>query len=156
MRRSCCPIGAKVYHEAPQDQRTLLLTDTTEFDFSTHPVLKGIGLVGNSRENIRFRLHTVLAMNLQTQLILGCITLEPFLRKLTHVEETQAQLQKRGRSVKHIGRVPESLQWIYVKNSGGDIYTFWQTCEDLGYDFVLQVAQDSDVETPKRMFQKRA
>jgi len=25
---------------------------------------------------------------------------------------------------------------------GSDIYTFWQTCQELGYDFVIRVAQD--------------
>jgi hypothetical protein len=45
--------------------------------------------------------------------------------------------------------VPENCQWIYVGDSGSDVYTFWQTCEELGYDFVLRVAQDRDVEVPQ-------
>ena len=40
-------------------------------------------------------------------------------------------------------------QWIYVGESGSDVYTFWQTCEELGYDFVLRVAKARDVEVPK-------
>lgn len=54
------------------------------------------------------------------------------------------------RSVQRIGRVPENCQWIYVGDSGSDVYTFWQTCEELGYDFVLRVAQDRDVEVPQQ------
>lgn len=144
------PHWSQVYHEATQGRRTLLLADTTEFDFSTHPALKGLGPMGNSRENIGFSLHTVLAMNPQTQRILGCITLEPFLRKLAPVGETKEQRKKREResqvwerSVKHIGRVPPTHQWIYVGDSGSDVYTFWQTCEQLGYDFVLRVSPGS-------------
>lgn len=147
------PHWSQVYHEATQSPRTLLLADTTEFDFTTHTALKGRGPVGNSKEDIGFSLHTVLAMNPQTQEILGCITLEPFIRKLAPVGETRAQLMKRDResqvweqSIQHIGRVPENHQWVYVGDSGSDVYTFWQTCEDLGYDFVLRVAQDRDVE----------
>jgi hypothetical protein len=135
------PHWSQVYHEASQCSRTLLLADTTEFDFTTHHALKGRGPVGNSKENIGFSLHTVLAMHPQTQEILGCMTLSPFLRKLAPVGETKAQRKKREResqvwehSIQQIGRVPEHHQWIYVGDSGSDVYTFWQTCEDLGYD----------------------
>ena len=50
------------------------------------------------------------------------------------------------RSVKHIGPVPANQQWIYVGDSGSDIYTLWQTCEELGYDFAIRVAQDCVIE----------
>ena len=150
------PHWSQIYHEATQYARTRLVADTTEFDFTTHQALKGRGPVGNSKENIGFSLHTVLAMNPQTQQILGCMTLEPFIRKLAPAGETKAQRKKREResqvwerSVQQIGRVPEKHQWIYVGDSGSDVYTFWQTCEDLGYDFVLRVAQDRDVEIPQ-------
>ncbi len=141
------PHWNQVYGEAADRSRTLLLADTTEFDFTTHQALKGRGPIGNSRENIGFSLHTVLAMDPQTQEILGCLTLEPFVRKLAPAGETKAQRKKREResqvweqSVQRIGRVPENCQWIYVGDSGSDVYTFWQTCEDLGYDFVLRIA----------------
>ena len=94
-------------------------------------------------------------MNPQTQHIRGCMTLEPFMRKLAPALETKAQRKKREResqvwerSVHQIGRVPEMHHWIYVGDSGSDVYPFWQTCEELGYDFVLRVAQDRDVELP--------
>ena len=150
------PHWSQVYHQASQCSRTLLLGDTTEFDFATHHALKGRGPVGNSKEPIGFSLHTVLAMHPQTQEILGCMTLSPFLRKLAPVGETKAQRKHRPResqvwehSIQQIGRVPENHQWIYVGDSGSDVYSFWQTCGDLGYDFVLRVAQDRDVEKPQ-------
>lgn len=49
------------------------------------------------------------------------------------------------RSIQAIGPVPEQQKWIYVGDRGSDIYTFWQTCELLGYDFVVRVAQDRRV-----------
>jgi hypothetical protein len=150
------PHWSQVYHEATQSPRTLLLADTTEFDLTTHSALKGRGPVGNSKEDIGFSLHTVLAMNPQRQEILGCLTLEPFIRKLAPVGETKEQRMKRDResqvwehSIQQIGRVPENHQWVYVGDSGSDVYTFWQTCEELGYDFVLRVAQDRDVKLPE-------
>ena len=86
--------------------------------------------MGNSKENSGFSLHTVLAMNPQTQHILGCLTLEPFRRTLVPAGETKAQRKKRAResrvwerSVQPIGRVPENHQWISVGESGSDIST---------------------------------
>ena len=72
------------------------MADTTEFDFTTHQAPGGRGPVGNSKENIGFSLHTVLAMKPQTQQILGCMTLEPFIRKLAPALETKAQRKKRA------------------------------------------------------------
>lgn len=147
------PHWSQTYHEASHCPRTLLLGDTTEMDFSTHKTVTGLAPMGNSTEDIGFSVHTVLAMNPQTQQLLGCMTQEPFLRKLVPKGETKAQRKKREResqvwerSVKQIGRVPDNQQWIYVGDSGSDIYTFWQTCEDLGYDFALRVAQDRVIE----------
>ena len=88
------PHWSQVYHEAHQVPRTLLLADATEFDFATHRALKGRGPMGNSKEDIGFSLHTVLAMEPETQQILGCITLEPFLRKLA----PPGKLRPNGRS----------------------------------------------------------
>ncbi len=69
---------------------------------------------------------------------------------------TKAQRQRRERelqmwehSVQQIRRVPENCQWVYVGDSGSDVFTFWQRCEELGYDFVLRVAQDRVIEIPR-------
>lgn len=149
------PHWVQTSQAATQCPRTLLLADTTELDFSTHKALQGLAPIGNSTENIGFSVHTVLAMNPQTQELLGCITQEPFLRKLVPKGETKAQQRKREResqvwerSVQQIGRVPQNQQWVYVGDSGSDIFTFWQQCQERGYDFVLRVAQDRVIEIP--------
>ena len=154
--RILCPHWAMTYHEATQCSRTLLLGDTTEMDYSTHKAVKGLAPIGNSREDLGFSVHTVLAMDPKKQQLLGCMTQEPFFRKLVPKGETKAQRRKREResqlwerSVKQIGPVPPNCQWIYVGDSGSDIYTFWQTCKDLGYDFAIRVAQDRVITIPQ-------
>src|SRR6266567_374962 len=84
--------------------------------------------------------------------LLGCMYQEPFVRQGAPKGETKAQRKKRvresqiwERSIQAIGPVPEKQQWIYVGDRGSDIYTFFQTCEQLGYDFVVRVAQDRRV-----------
>jgi hypothetical protein len=84
------PHWSQTYHEATQCPRTLLLADTTEMDFSRHKAVKGLAPIGNSREDVGFSLHTVLAMNPQSGQLLGCLTQQPFLRKLAPKKETKA------------------------------------------------------------------
>ena len=91
------PHWSHTYHAATQRVRTLLLADTTEFDFTRHNALQGRGPVGNSREDIGFSLHTVLAVDSQTQAILGCMMLSPFIRQLAPLGETKAERKKRER-----------------------------------------------------------
>ncbi|EFH88077.1 IS4/Tn5 family transposase DNA-binding protein [Ktedonobacter racemifer] len=98
------PHWSQTYHAATQCSRTFLLADTTEFDFTTHNALKGRGPVGNSREDIGFSLHTVLAMDPQTQAILGCMMLSPFIRQLAPIGETRVGAQKAGAGIACLGR----------------------------------------------------
>src|SRR5260221_8687024 len=129
-RRSRLPIGASLMTKrASAPGRCCWQTRPNLISKRSLP-LKGLAPIGNSKENIGFSLHTVLAMNPQTQQILGCLTQEPFRRKLVPTGETKAQRKKRAResqvwerSVHQIGRVPENHQWIYVGDSGSDIYT---------------------------------
>ena len=79
------------------------MADTTEMDFSTHKAVKGLAPIGNSQEDLGFSVHTVLAMNPQTQQLLGCITQEPFLRKLAPKGETKSQRKKREREEPRVG-----------------------------------------------------
>lgn len=67
--------------------------------------------------------------------------LSPFIRQLAPPRETKAGRKKQMRelqvweqSIQQIGRVPERHQWVYVSDSNSDVYTFWQICEELGYD----------------------
>src|SRR5207302_8951694 len=77
---------------------------------------------------------------------------EPFVREPAPEKETRAERNKRWResliweqSIERIGPVPMNTQWIYVGDRGGDIFRFWQRCEELGYDHVTRVAQDRNV-----------
>jgi hypothetical protein len=91
-------------------------------------------------------------LDADTQQLLGCLYQEPFVRQAAPKGETKAERKGRKResqvwerSIQAIGPVPENQQWIYVGDRGSDIYTFWQTCEQLGYDFLIRVAQDRRV-----------
>lgn len=138
--------------EAMQRSRVLLAADTTDINLSSHETAEGLGPIGRGNKAQGFFVHTVLAMDADSQQLLGCLYQEPFVRQPAPKGETKAQRKKRvresqvwERSIQAIGPVPEKQKWIYVGDRGSDIYTFWQTCEQLGYDFVVRVAQDRRV-----------
>jgi Transposase DNA-binding/Transposase Tn5 dimerisation domain len=138
--------------EAMQRSRVLLAADTTDINLSSHETAEGLGPIGRGNKAQGFFVHTVLAMDADSQQLLGCMYQEPFVRQPAPKGETKAQRKKRvresqvwERSIQAIGAVPALQKWIYVGDRGSDIYTFWQTCEQLGYDFVVRVAQDRRV-----------
>jgi hypothetical protein len=138
--------------EVMRHSRVLLPADTTDINLSSHEAAEGLGPIGRGNKAQGFFVHTVLAMDADSQQLLGCMYQEPFVRQPAPKGETKAQRKKRvresqiwERSIKAIGPVPEEQKWIYVGDRGSDIYTFWQTCEDLGYDFVVRLAQDRRV-----------
>ena len=138
--------------EAAQRQRVLLGADTTDMNLSSHETSTGTGPIGHGHKAQGFFVHTVLAMDADEQQLLGCMYQEPFVRQAAPKGETKAQRKHRPResqvwerSIQQMGAVPENHQWIYVGDRGSDIYTFWQTCEEWGYDFVIRLAQDRRV-----------
>lgn len=138
--------------EAMQRTRVLLPADTTDINLSSHEAAEGLGPIGRGFSAQGFFVHTVLAIDADTQQLLGCMYQEPFVRQPAPKGETKVQRKKRRResqiwerSIQAIGPVPEEQKWIYVGDRGSDIYTFWQTCKQLGYDFVIRVAQDRRV-----------
>ncbi len=146
------PHWMSTHQEAMQHPRVLLAADTTDVNLSSHETAEGLGPIGRGNKAQGFFVHTVLAMDASTQQVLGCMYQEPFVRQPAPKGETKAQRKKRvresqiwERSIQAIGPVPEKQKWIYVGDRGSDIYTFWQTCEQLGYDFVVRVAQDRRV-----------
>lgn len=146
------PHWMQTRQEAMQWKRVLLAADTTDINLSTHKTTMGAGPIGRGNTARGFFVHTVLAMDADTQQLLGCLYQEPFIRQPAPKKETKAQRNKRTResqvwerSVQAMGTVPEHQQWIYVGDRGSDIYTFWQACEQWGYDFVIRLAQDRRV-----------
>jgi len=138
--------------EVMRHSRVLLPADTTDINLSSHETAEGLGPIGRGNKAQGFFVHTILAMDADTQQLLGCMYQEPFVRQPAPKGETKAQRKKRvresqvwERSIQAIGPVPDKQKWIYVGDRGSDIYTFWQMCEQLGYDFVVRVAQDRRV-----------
>jgi Transposase DNA-binding/Transposase DDE domain len=130
----------------------LLIADTTEINLSTHTKTKGRGPVGQGLRGKGFYVHSVHAVDAHTKELLGCAYQEPFVRQRAPKQETRAQRRQRAResqvwerSALQIGLAPAGVQWVHVGDRGADIYTFWQTCQQLGCAFVVRATEDRGI-----------
>jgi Transposase DNA-binding/Transposase Tn5 dimerisation domain len=146
------PHWVQTRSEAEQRSQVLLIGDTTDVNLSTHKATTGLGPVGRGNTAKGFFVHSVLAIDAKDKQLLGCMGQEPFVREPAPEKESRAEYNTRWResliweqSIERIGPVPSGSQWIYVGDRGGDIFRFWQRCEQLGYDHVTRVAQDRNV-----------
>jgi hypothetical protein len=138
--------------EAAHHPCVLLVADTTEINLSSHETTKGVGPVGQGLRGRGFYVHTVLALDASTKQLLGCAYQEPFVRQPAPKKETRAQRRERAREsqvwercAQQIGAAPSGVHWVHVGDRAADIFTFWQTCEQLGCEFVVRVMEDRGV-----------
>lgn len=142
--------------EAAQRPCVLLVADTTEINLSSHQTTTGVGPVGQGVRGQGFYVHTVVALDASNKQVLGCAYQAPFIRQRAPNKETRAQRCKRAResqiwecSASQIGAAPLGVRWVHVGDRAADIFTFWQTCQHLGCDFVVRVMEDRGVFAPQ-------
>jgi hypothetical protein len=135
-----------------QQERVLLIQDTTEVDYQHHPTTTGLGPIGNGTHQ-GFLLQSVLALVAPSREVLGLAHQEPFLRKSAPKQETKRQREQREResqvwerSVQAIGTPPAGVQWLHVGDRGSDIFPLLALCQQLHCDFVVRAAQDRCVD----------
>ena len=71
------PHWMQTREEAMKHSRVLLAADTTDVNLSSHETAEGLGPIGRGNKAQGFFLHTVLAMDADSQQLLGCMYQEP-------------------------------------------------------------------------------
>ena len=138
---------------AQQPRRVLLIQDTTEIDYQHHPTTSGLGPVGQGNHH-GYLLQTVLAVEPQSQQVLGIAAQEPFLRQPAPPGETSQQRAKRAhkesevwqRQVQRMGAAPAGCEYIHVGDRGSDIFAFLRECQKQGCGFLVRVQHDRRVD----------
>jgi hypothetical protein len=154
-----------------EQERVLLIQDTTELDYQQHPTTTGLGPIGNGSHH-GFLLQSVLAVVPDSREVLGLAHQEPFLRKPAPKGETKRQSEARQResqvwerSVQAIGEPPAGVHWIHVGDRYSDMFPFLWACRQQHCDFVVRAAQDrcvdllveqADAPHPKRSHHQRS
>lgn len=136
--------------EMGQEERVLLIQDTTEVDYQHHPKTSGLGPIGNGSHH-GFLLQSVLAVVPESRQVLGLAHQEPFLRQPVPKGETKWQRAQREsqvweRSVRAVGHPPAGTQWIHVGDRASDMFPFLRACLDEGCDFVVRASADRCVD----------
>ena len=147
-----CPHLEQTRGAMREQERVLLIQDTTEVNYQPHPRTSGLGPVGNGKGH-GFLLQSVLAVEPSSRQVLGLAHQEPFLRQPAPAGETKRQREHRQReaqvwerSVQAIGEPPAAVQWIHVGDRYSDMFPFLWACRKLHCDFVVRAAQDRCVD----------
>lgn len=139
--------------EMGQHPLVLILHDTTELDFSSHPRLQGVGQIGD--ENGKgFLQHNSLAILPEPRQVLGLAFQQLRVRQPAPEGENTCQRKLRAREsemwiegFRGAGKPPEGSCWVDVCDRGSDDYEAMRASLEVGHQFLFRVAQNRIVFT---------
>jgi len=131
-----------------QHALVLILHDTTELDYSSHPKLVGVGQIGN--ENGKgFLQHNSLAILPQPRQVLGLAFQQ--LQARTPAPEGESTYQRKRRERESAlwqrgfrapGRPPEGCVGVDVGDRGSDDYEAMRAAQEVGHAFLFRLSQN--------------
>lgn len=129
----------------------LIVHDTTELDFSSHPQLTGRGPIGNGRGR-GFLQQNSLAFVPRPRRVLGLAYQQCRVRQPAPAEESTSQRKSRPREtdlwyegIRAAGRPPEGCCWVDVADRGGDDYEAMRAAREVGHHFLFRAGRNRTV-----------
>lgn len=129
----------------------LVLHDTTELDYSTHPALTGLGQIGNERGRGLLQ-HNSLAVLPGPRRVLGLAYQQLVAREPAPAGESVYWRKRRQREsdlwangFRAAGRPPAACRWVDVCDRGADDYEALRASLGAGHEFLVRVAQNRRV-----------
>lgn len=135
----------------------LLIDDTTELDYSSHPRTEQLGFIGNGRGR-GILLHSTLAVRVQgwksdqepEGVAVGLLGQTSWVRtqKGLRYQNWRHRMSRRRESdrwakvLDQIGPPPSDCCWIYLADRESDFYEPIQRCQRHGADFIIRAYQD--------------
>jgi Transposase DNA-binding/Transposase Tn5 dimerisation domain len=143
---------AATHQAMTQEPLVLLLHDTTEIDFTTHPALEGTGAIGDGHGR-GFLQHNSLAIVPQPRQVLGLAYQQWYVRQPKPAGETSYQRKKREqresvlwtRGIHGVGSAPSNCCWVDVADRGGDDYLALCAAREEGHHFLFRVRHNRSV-----------
>lgn len=127
--------------------RYLLISDTTELDFTRLGSAEGLGMLGNGKGR-GFQLHPCLMFSLQEKQVVGLAGCVTYYRSFQPENETRGQRLARSREsdvwgsiVDQVGKAPDGSQWIHVFDRGGDVFEAMCRIQLTGNDWVIRASK---------------
>ena len=135
------------------DTPVLILHDLTELNFTAHHALTGTGPVGNGQGR-GFLQHNSLAIEAQTQKILGLAFQQMTTRIPAPKAETHTARQRRDREsqlweqgIRGVGPAPAGACWVDVADRGADSFEAMKAALDQGHQFLFRACKDRRIAT---------
>jgi Transposase DNA-binding/Transposase Tn5 dimerisation domain len=133
----------------------LAIQDTTEFNFTSHPQLQGVGYLDHAKSR-GVKHHSVLTVSDQG-VPLGLLHHQMWVRDLAQLGKTQPRRQ-RATHEKESQRwldclqqtktlIPPAINWIMVGDREADFYDLFALAEQTSCSILVRAAQDRLVQT---------
>jgi len=135
----------------------LLIEDTTELDYSSHPKAEQLGYIGNGRGR-GMLVHSTLAVRVEAWdlaqapegIALGLLAQKSWIRPVTGLRKQSWRQRMRrsresdrwARALAELGAPPPGCQWIYLADREADFYEPFQRCRQQGLDFIIREYHD--------------
>jgi transposase-like protein/DDE family transposase len=135
----------------------LLIEDTSDFSWSGHQPIEGLGPIGSSKSGLQgFLLQSVLAAKYRgiddSVDIIGIPSQQFHIRKPRPKNETnkssfkaksrERESQLWTNSGNNLGKKPSDVEWIRICDRGADIYELLLQCKEMGHSFVIRASTD--------------
>ena len=133
----------------------LIIEDTTQLDYSGHPLTQGLGVIGDGGGR-GLELHSALAVRIESWTlaqrpegtVLGLLGQQCRTPRPAPTGETRGERLRRPRKsqtwaavFKSSGVAPAGSQWIYVADRESDFYEPIHLCQQHGVDFIVRSGQ---------------
>lgn len=127
--------------------RYLLISDTTELDYTNHPATSGLAQIGNGGGQ-GMLLHSCLVYDCSNEQLRGTAGARIHYRANVPKKESRTQRLKRiresdlwGQVVDDVGAAPAGSQWIHVFDRGGDNFEAMCHIRLTGCDWVIRASK---------------
>lgn len=127
--------------------RYLIISDTTEIDFTSHPHTKGLGPIGGGTTR-GFLLHNALMVEPTSKEVIGLAGQLVHYRKAAPAKEHRAARMKReresqiwGKLVDQIGAPEPGVQYVHICDRGGDDFEAFCHMKQAQTDWVVRASR---------------
>jgi hypothetical protein len=135
----------------------LLIEDTTELDYSSHPKTKPLGFIGNGQGQ-GLLVHSTLAVRVEAWnlaqepegIALGLLAQKSWVRPVKGLRQQSwrkrmsrpRESDRWARALAEMGVPPAGCQWIYLADREAGFYEPIQRCQQQGLDFIIRGYHD--------------
>jgi hypothetical protein len=142
----------------------LLIEDTTELDYSSHPKTKQLGFIGNGQDR-GLLVHSTLVVRVEAWdlaqqpegVAVGLLAQKSWVRRVRGLrQQSWRQRMSRpresdrwARELGALGSPPPGCQWIYLADREADFYEPIQRCQQQGLDFIIRGFRDHKLVGPQ-------